>query len=230
VRSLVYPADVMPLSMYDVRGDAVIFQPNGDMLRLFENNGLATMWRLELPPGANELDLNQLVDVQLVLAFDAFFDPALETSVKASLPTTGNRAKATSLRLVAPDELFFLRRQGEATVPFSSADFPRNETNRSRTRATLKLTGDAAVIGGLVLRVAPHGGAPLAVTTAADGTVAGSVAGDPLGALLGGDPAVAWEVTAAAADNPGKPAAGDAVDLQGLTDLQIYQEYSFGYR
>lgn len=226
VRSLVYPADVMPLSMYDTRADAVVFQPDGQRLRLFENNGLATMWRVDLPPGAGGMDLGQLIDVQLVLSFDAFFDPALETRVRSELPTTGSAAKATSLRLTAPDELFYLRQQGEARVPWAPADFPVEEKDRARTALAIRLTGPPELVGGLTLTVTPDGHAPVQVVTAADGTVSGS----PPAGLLGADPVVPWAVTVPAADNPGRPATGDHVDLRGLTDFQVYQEYTFVYR
>jgi len=230
VRQLVYPADVLPLSDFDLRQDIVIFHPADDELRLFENNGLATMWRLDLPLGANEVDLSQLIDVQLVLSFDAFFDPALETSVRASLPAGGTAAKATSLKVFAPDELFYLRQQGSGQIPLSAADFPRAQTAKARTSSTLRLTGPASLVGGLTVRLTPAGGTELVVTTAADGTVTGATAGDPLGPLLGADPATAIAVEVRAADNAAKPAHGDVVDLTDLTDLQLLQEYTFTYR
>ena len=227
VRQLVYPADVMPISDFDVRQDIVIFRPSDDELRLFENNGLSTMWRLDLPLGVNETDISQLIDVQLILSFDAFFDPALETAVKAGLPTTGTATKVTSLKVFAPDELFYLRQQGSGQVPLAAADFPRTQTNRARTSSTLRLTGPASLVGGLVVRLTPDGGSEITVTTAADGTLAGAAPADPLGPLIGGDPVTAIAVRATAADNPGQPAQGDDVDLTALTDLQLLQEYTF---
>jgi hypothetical protein len=69
------------------------------------------------------------------------------------------------------------------------------------------------------------------VTTAADGTVAGSAAGDPLGALIGKVIVDDWAITMQAGDNPGKPTTAQGnVDLSGLQDVQSYQEYSFDYR
>ena len=74
----VYPADVMPLTDYDVRQDAMVFQLSANELRLFENNGIATVWQLDVPQHSNTFDLGQILDVQLVLYYDGFFDPALE--------------------------------------------------------------------------------------------------------------------------------------------------------
>src|SRR3954468_4922636 len=200
VQQLAYPADVMPLSDFEIRQDIVIFHPAGDELRLFENNGLATMWRLELPLDTNEIDLTQLIDAQIVLSFDAFFDAGLEASVRAGLPTTGSASKVTSLRVLAPDELFYLRQQGNGEIPLRAGDFPRTQTARSRTASTLRITGPSSLVGGLVVRITPAGGAEIRVTSAADGTVAGAGAGDPLGALIGGDPAAPLTISVAAAD------------------------------
>ena len=41
-----YPADVMPLSDYNVKQDAIVFQLDSKELRLFENNGIATLWQM----------------------------------------------------------------------------------------------------------------------------------------------------------------------------------------
>ncbi len=75
VQTLAYPADVMPLSAYEVRNDAMVFRVDPKLLRLFENNGVATMWQLELPRGTNDFDYRSIFDVLLVLNYDAFFDP-----------------------------------------------------------------------------------------------------------------------------------------------------------
>ena len=160
----------------------------------------------------------------------ALVDASLETSVRAGLPTTGSASKVTSLRVLAPDELFYLRQQGNGQIPFGAGDFPRTQTARSRTSSTLRLTGPSTLISGLVVRITPAGGAEIRVTSAADGTVAGAGAGDPLGALIGGDPATPLTISVAAADNPGKPASGTTVDLAALTDVQLLQEYTFSYR
>ncbi|MCX4903451.1 hypothetical protein [Streptomyces sp. NBC_00878] len=231
IRQQVYPSDVMPLSRYDIRQDALVFRADPNELRLFENNGVATMWQLDLPPGANDFDLDDILDVQVVLCFDAFHDTDIEDAVRASLPTSGTASRSTSLRLVAPDELFFLRNSGEAELAFVPGDFPRFQKNLVRRSATLRVSGPASLAAGLVLRITPDStGTELVVTTDADGMVAGSAPGDPLGSLIGHPMLDVWKLRITAADNPGPIGEDGTLDLGALTDVQVFQEYGFDYR
>jgi hypothetical protein len=209
-----YPADVMPLSQYSVRGDALLFRFNPNDLRAFELNGIDTMWQLELPQGANRFDLNALFDVQLVLYCDGYFSPALEASVKAALPTTGAAARTISLAFELPDELFYLKSTGEAEIAFTDAMFAANETNRVRTNVTLKLTGEAGPVRGLTLRLASdEHGEPLTLTSDDDGLVT------DLSALHGEPVLDRWQIQ-----------IDDDVDREGLRDLRVFLEYTFDYR
>ncbi len=231
LKQLVYPQDVMPISQYDIRQDALAFHSDSNELRMFENNGVATMWQIELPPSANDFDPGDLLDIQLVLYFDAFFDSTLEATIRATLPTSGAGTKLTSLRLEAPDELFYARNQGNGHLRLSQDDLPRSQTAWRRTKSTLRLIGDSALTSGLTLRITPSStGAELTVTTDTNGVIAGSVPADPLGGLIGRSLLDDWGIAIRAEDNPGKPAAHGGIDLAGLTDVQAYQEYSFDYR
>ncbi|MER6174262.1 hypothetical protein [Streptosporangium sp. NPDC001681] len=231
IRTQVYPSDVMPLSRYDIRQDALVFRADPNELRLFENNGVATMWQLDLPQGANDFDLDDILDVHLVLCFDAFHDTDIEAALRGSLPTSGSAARSTSLRLVAPDELFYLRNAGEAELAFTAGDFPRFQQALVRRIVTLRLTGPPALAAGLVMRITPGStGAELVVTTDADGIVAGSDPGDPLGSLIGGPMIDVWGLRVTADDNPGRVGPDGRVDLAALTDVQVFQEYDFDYR
>ncbi len=166
VQQLVYPPDVMPLSQYDARTDAIVLRADPQQLRLFENNGAATMWRLELPPGINDVDLGGILDAYLVLSFDAFFDGDLETSVKAGLPTTGSASRVTSMRLQAPDELFFLRTQGTGVLAVDAADLPRTQIDLARTSFVLNLVGDPTVVANRAVTLTPAStGVALDLTT-----------------------------------------------------------------
>ncbi len=214
VQQLVYPPDVMPLSQYDARTDAIVLRADPQQLRLFENNGAATMWRLELPPGINDVDLAGILDAYLVLSFDAFFDGDLETTVKAGLPTTGSASRVTSMRLQAPDELFFLRTQGTGVLAVDAADLPRTQTDLTRTSFVLGLVGDPSVVANRAVTLTPAStGVALDLTTDADGVVSGA----PVASLLG----------AAVADSFTVALAGDA---SGVVDVSLYQAYSFTWR
>jgi hypothetical protein len=228
VVSRLYPSDVMALSQYDLRQDALAFRFNPNDLRLFENNGIETMWRIDLPPAANDFDYGEILDVHLVLYYDGFFSPALEQTVKAALPASGSASRAFSMRLNFPDELFYLKNKGEAQMAFDADMFPRNQTKLKRTAITLKARGAAA--NGLTLRLksANHGAAEIVAKTDATGMVV-DTAGQPLNPLRGEALFDNWTFRILAADNPTLVKNG-VLDLSGLSDLLAFFEYTFDYR
>jgi tetratricopeptide (TPR) repeat protein len=214
----VYPADVMPLSEYNVRQDAIVFQLENKELRLFENNGVATMWQLDLPRGTNTFDLRQILDVQLVLYYDGYFDATLEEQVIAALPTSGSASRGLSLQLYAPDELFFLRSQGTAELEIEAALFPANHTNQVLTSYHIQARGDN--VAGLQVRVDLQGlGAGHLFQLDGDGLADGAVFAGPVGRTLFDT----WTLTISQGDNPG-------FDLTGLDDLSLFVEYDFDFR
>jgi hypothetical protein len=220
-----YPADVMPLSSYEIRQDALAFRVNPNDLRLFENNGIETQWQIDLPRSANDFDYNEILDVQLVMYYDGFFSPALETQVKAALPPGGSAARALSMRMLFPDELFFLKSNGEGRMALDASLFPRNQKNMTRTRLTLKASGASAA--NLTLHVVSQNhGADLRVATDANGLVLGNAPGDPLGALRNEALLDTWTIRINAADNPGLVQNGQ-LNLQGIADIGVYVEYDF---
>lgn len=226
VVDMVYPADVMPLSEYDVRRDAIVFQLDTSELRLFENSGVATMWQLELPRSANTFDPDQILDIHVVISYDAFFSADLETEVRESLPETGSASRAVSLGLYVPDELFYLRNQGTAEIGFEAGMFPSNEEERVRTDVVIRATGDPETVGGLVLSI--HSAAldtTVDVTLDADGTADA----DALEAFVDEPLLDTWTVTVDPEANPDLVVEGD-LDLSGLADLSTFVEYDFRYR
>jgi hypothetical protein len=225
-----YRADVMPLSSYEIRQDALAFRVNPNDLQLFENNGIDTLWQLDMPPGANDVDFDSIVDVQLVLYYDGFFDPGLETKILAALPKSASAARVTSMRVTFPDELFYLKSQGQAQLVYDATLFPRTQTNLKRTKSSLRVTGDAATTNGLTLRVASAvTGKTYTVKTDANGLVPGTAAADPLSVLNGSAVFDTLSISIQAADNPGL-VSGGKLNLTGLSDLMTYFEYSFDYR
>lgn len=220
----VYPADVMPLSDYDVRQDALVFQLNADELRLFENNGIATVWQLDVPRHSNTFDLSQILDVQLVLYYDGFFDPQLERQVFAALPAQGSGTRSYALRLTAPDELYFLRSQGQASLVLDAGLLPANQTDPQLKGYFLQARGPAAA--GLKLRVDWAGlGAGHLFTLDANGNADGAAFVAPTGRTLFDT----LDFSVRAADNPQLMKDG-VLDLSGLADLSIFVDYGFTYR
>jgi hypothetical protein len=212
-----YPADVMPLSEYNLRQDAIIFQLDTRELRLFENNGVATMWQLDLPRSSNTFDLNQILDVHMVLYYDGFFDPGLEAAIKAALPPTASAARALSLRMFAPDELYFLRSQGSAQLSVDATMFPANHGNPRIRSYSLQGIGPAAA--GMKVRLdSANLGAGHVFTLDVQGNAAGTGFPNPINQSLFDS----WTITVPPGDNPG-------VDLSGLTDFSLFFEYDFTY-
>jgi len=225
-----YSADVMPLSAYEIRQDALAFRVDPNDLQLFENNGVDTLWQLDMPLSANDMDFGSIIDVQLVLYYDGFFDPTLESKIIAGLPKSAAATRVTSMRLTFPDELFYLRGQGQAELVYDETLFPMTQTNLKRTKSSIRVSGDAATTNGLTLHVASAmSGKTYTVKTDANGVVAGTAATDPLSVLNGSAVFDTLTISILAADNPGLLVAGK-LNLSGLTDLMTYFEYTFDYR
>jgi hypothetical protein len=230
VVTLVYPADVMPLSEYELRTDALAFRFNESELRLFENNGVATMWQIELPRGANDIAFDQVLDARIVLYYDAFFDATLESSIRAALPTSGEGSRGISMRLFVPDELFYLRSQGTGELTFDAGMFPGNQDNLVRERVVVQATGEPGTTSGLTLRLTSSElGSELRVQLDPEGLADSDTAGVPLADLVGRPVFDTWTIAIDPADNPTLVQNG-ALNLAGLRDVATFLEYSFDYR
>jgi hypothetical protein len=218
----VYPADVMPLSQYSLRQDVLAYRVNPNDLRLFENNGIDTLWQLQLPRNANTFNYNELLDVQLVLYYDGFFSPTLETTIKAALPPGGTASRGFSMRMWHPDELFYLKNQGQAELEFEPGMFPNNQTNVMRTDVKMKLSGTPETINGVTLRLKSQAHGPeLVVVTDTNGEA-------DIPALRNENLIDTWNISITSADNPGL--VTDAkLSLSGLQDVLALFEYSFDY-
>jgi hypothetical protein len=218
----VYPADVMLLSQYSLRQDVLAFRVNPNDLRLFENNGIDTLWQLQVPRNANTFNYNELLDVQLVLYYDGFFSPTLETTVKAALPAGDTASRGFSMRMWYPDELFYLKNQGQAEVEFEPGMFPNNQTNLKRIDVKLKMSGAAETINGMTLRLKSQAhGSELVVASDANGEV-------NVSALLNENLIDTWNISITPADNAGLVMDGK-LNLSGLQDVLAFFEYSFDY-
>jgi hypothetical protein len=228
ISARLYPADVMVLSDYEIRQDALAFRVNPNELRLFENNGVETLWQLDLPLDANDFDYDGILDVQLTLYYDGFFDRNLEAQIRAALPASGSASRSESLKFAAPDELFYLKNQGEADLVFDRAIFPRNQKDLVRKNTTIKVTGKPATTKDLTLRLTVDG-TELVLKTDANGEILDTAAGAPLQALRNKPVLGAWKLAIRAADNPQLVTSG-ALDLSGLDDVLVFFEYTFNYR
>jgi len=225
-----YPADVMALSQFDLRQDALAFPFSPNDLRLFENNGIATSWQLQMPPSANDFDFADILDVHLVLYYDGFFDPVLENQVRAALPAAGSASRADSMSMSFPDELFYLKNQGEAELDFDATMFPHSQKDLVRSSTVIKVSGEPQTVQNLTLRLTSASLAAPAMTLQTDGS--GEINDATVVALqaLRGQPMLdQLSVEIRAEDNPALVQDGQ-LDLSGIRDVLIFAEYGFTYR
>lgn len=214
----IYPADVMPLSEYSVRQDMLVFQLDNKELRLFENNGVATMWQIDLPLRTNTFDLNQILDIQLVVYYDGFFNAGLEQQILAALPAGSSASRGLSLRMIAPDEMFYLRSQGTAELQIIPELFPANHLKPMLTHYAIQARGEN--VAGLQLRVNFDAlGQSHTFKLDATGYVDGAA---DFAAPIKLSLFDTWTVTIDPALNPG-------FDPSTLVDLSIFIEYDFDY-
>ncbi|MEO8629450.1 MAG: hypothetical protein ABI612_15320 [Betaproteobacteria bacterium] len=185
-------------------------------------------WRIELPLSGNDFKYEESIDVQRLLCYNQFFSSRLEATVKAALPSSGGAARAVSMRMWSPDELFYLKSRGEAQLDFETSLFPRNQKEQKRTKLSLQLK--RSKVANLVLRLTSQKhGAELALTTDANGRVAGVAPADPLAPLQGEALIDQWKLKITAADNPALVESG-RLNLKGIDDVMAFVEYSFLYR
>ena len=228
VVSRLYPSDVMPLSQYDIRQDSLAYRFNPNDLRLFENNGIDTMWQLNMPLSANDMDYSQILDIQLVMYYDGFFSTNVETAVIAALPTTGSSTRVFSMKFTFPDELYFLRNQGNAKLSFDKTLFPYNIKDMQRTEASLKFYGSDDAEKNLTFKLKSATlGTEMVCTTNADGELSAATA--PLNALLAQSMIDDWEINISADDNAAK-VADNTFSLNKISEVMIYFKFNFNYR
>lgn len=228
VVSRLYPSDVMPLSQYDIRQDSLAFRFNPNDLRLFENNGIDTMWQIDMPLSANDMDYSQILDIQLVMYYDGFFSTNVESAVKASLPTDGHSSRVFSTKFTFPDELYFLRNQGNAKLSFDRTLFPYNIKDMQRTATSIKIYGSGDAEKNLTFKLKSAALATeLVCTTDASGEI--SSTGTPLADLLTQNMIDDWDITISADDNAAK-VADNTFSLNKISEVMIFFEYNFNYR
>lgn len=176
----IQPAETMILSRYDRRRDSVIMRPPKDMRELFEDNAVASGWTLEVPPSANDVDLQEIFDVRLVLYFECRYDRDLfkrDTEFRDGRSDIDfERTRAVYLRQHFPDAYYQLREHGETSIKLDGDDFPKNHTRPTLQSLSLGLVSDDEhSLEGTTLQVTyPGRSEPIDVTVGADDVVPSS--------------------------------------------------------
>jgi tetratricopeptide (TPR) repeat protein len=227
VKHRVQNRETQIISDFDVRADAFVDKQDTRQLGIFEGAGLASTWTLALPPDVNELDFNSLVDVRLTFIYRARFDPDLRASVLADLasrPSIHQRQRPFPLRWVFADAFFSFYSTGVLAISLGAGDFSATETKPILTDLSLVVAATPhSKVSGIKLNVTAPGATPIAVTTAADGTVqAADLAAGVTGSSAFGD----YRIEMTAADNPGWVTNG-ALDLGDIDNIALVVGYSF---
>ena len=221
-----YPQDVMPLSQYDIRQDALAFRFDPKELKLFENNGLETIWEMQLRKDANDFNLRDILDIHLIIYYDGFHDTTLEDNVIQGLPASGNASRAVSMQLYFPDELYYLRNNGEGIMQFDTSMFPANQTDLKRGSTQLKILGAKESIKNLTLTLeSSDKNKTITIKTDADGKVPAS----KFTQLKNGAMTDQWTITIPEAENQ-HLIKDDRLDLSGIQDLIFLTDYTFKYQ
>jgi tetratricopeptide (TPR) repeat protein len=238
LKTRLQPAETLLLSTYSVKSDAVVFQPSQETLGVFEDSGAATAWTLDVPRGSNDLNYDAISDVKIVLYYRSFFDPVLETAVRAALPANGTRARSFSLRFNYPDAFFLFLETGEAGFGIRTRDFPFNQTAPTIRRIAIYVLTDAGVSpANIEVRLSnTTAGHQVSVQTLADGTAASDAADPaaPLNVFIDDSPVDSWGLLIDRALNPAlfreEPAGSGIFRVVGIRDIVIALDYHFAFR
>jgi hypothetical protein len=229
--------ETLVLSDYSLRRDGLQVPDDQRTTRIFQGAGLASSWRLELPPAVNDIDYGALTDVRLTFYYKARFDPELHDRVLAQLATRPGinvRQRGIPVRWLYPDAFFHFQDTGELSITLSQADFPVNECNPILTDISLIVATDKTIsTTGLRVAVATPGKAEAIgvadKTGLIDATTSGNT-GDILPSkfplLTGGSALGTYTLAMRPADNPSLFVNGKLM-LAPIVNIGLILGYQF---
>jgi hypothetical protein len=107
-------------------------QPQNEMRRPFESDGVAASWLLELPKAANQFDYNTIADVLITIDYTALYSDDYRRRVIAKLDRRFSADRAFSFRRDFPDQWYDLNHPEQSNEPMVvqfetlRGDFPAN--------------------------------------------------------------------------------------------------------
>jgi len=182
------------------REDRFTLQPRKqELLRPFENSGVATEWELEMPKAANDFEYDTIADVQLTIEYSALESPTYRQQVIDRLPARRTVERSFSFHDNFSDAWYELNNasteDGTLSVTFETdrEDFPSNLNRLEIEGAQLYLAGptEAAAredLSELDVEITHVDGSPVKASPT-EGIV------DTRAAFGGDDPGQEWEVT-----------------------------------
>jgi hypothetical protein len=223
----IQPRETLFISSHRPKQDIAIFQPDSQVLDVFENCGVASGWTLEIPKYCNDLNYETVTDIKVVFYYTARFYAPLETTVKAALPNSGVQSLVIPFRILFPDEYFNFLDSGELSFDFLESDFPYNQSDLEVVNLSLRVkTSDGVPNTGISLHLTHiDDGTQAGMATDADGAIKTDITDsqNPLNVLIGKGVLSSWMVTLSDADNPG-------FDRNKIKDMFLFVEYSFKYK
>ena len=230
-RTRVHTLDTMALSDFTVRGDALVYRQDPRMHGLFEGQGVATTWELDLPRRSNNLDYRLITDVRLVVYYNARFDSDLEQAVltRPALPGELVHVRDLQLRYDFPEAWYSFLDTGTMALEVVPQLMPRNETNFKTEKVSLRLlAAEGTDVEGVPITLKLPGKAPVTMTTDVKGEIA-TAAGNPLAGKMGGAFLGPWQLTVAPV--AGSPLLGPDGKLDGrvLEQIVVVAQYTFAW-
>jgi tetratricopeptide (TPR) repeat protein len=227
----VHTVDTMALSEFTVRGDALVYRQDPRMHGLFEGQGVATSWELDLPRRSNNLDYRLITDVRLVVYYNARFDAGLEQAVLTRAPLPGELVHVRDLQLRYDFPEAWYSFLDDATMPFEVVpqQLPRNETNFKTEKVSLRLLlADGVSANGVPITLKLPGKAAVTMSTDGRGEIS-TQPGNQLEGKMGGQFLGPWQLTVA--PESGSPLLGPDGKLSGqlLEQIVIVAQYKFDW-
>jgi hypothetical protein len=142
-------------------------QPQNEMRRPFESDGVAASWLLELPKAANQFDYNTIADVLITIDYTALYSDDYRRRVIANLDRRFSADRAFSFRRDFPDQWYDLNHPEQSNEPMVvqfetlRGDFPANIEGIQIKHAVLyfvRKDGFTKEIDVTYLRFQPQGG------------------------------------------------------------------------
>lgn len=168
-----------------------------ELLRPFENSGVATDWELEMPKAANDFDYGTIADVQVTIEYSAFESQAYRQQVVDRLPAQRTVERTFSFHDDFSDAWYELHEAdgSSVTVTFDTerADFPAQLDRLEIDGAQLYVAGpttesDREDLQELGVEITHVDGSPV-TGKPVEGIV------DTRAAFSGDDPAQEWSLT-----------------------------------
>jgi tetratricopeptide (TPR) repeat protein len=226
VKYRIQPKETLILSDHDIRNDALVLQNDQRRLKLFQGAGISSSWRFEIPRSINDIDYGALTDVKITFYYKARYDPDLRDRVLKQLatrPGSHERERGLPLRWVFPDAFFDFQSTGDLKFSLRKGDFPLSETGPKLTSLGLLFTGSG--LPPLTVGLTTPEKAPVTVQTDATG-IAQSGGAPGWAPLLGGTAIGDYEISLAAADNPGLVHEG-TLSLKPIVNVALIMGYTF---